>query len=217
MVINNYRLIDISPTISFETGVFPGDVKFQRQVSLSFEKKDHLLLSSITTTLHIGAHADAPSHYSQDGEGIHTRELDFYVGSCLVIDKSQLWKQGMRRSRLMREDLQEIPINAKRVLIKTGSFPNPDCWNSDFMGLDPFLIDYLHENGVRTIGIDTPSIDPEDSKDLPAHQTICKHQMAILEGLVLEHVKAGHYFLSAAPLKIKNADAGPVRAFLLES
>jgi len=38
--------------------------------------------------------------------------------------------------------------------------------------------------------------------------------MAILEGVVLKDVPDGRYNLIALPLKIKNADASPVRAIL---
>ena len=38
--------------------------------------------------------------------------------------------------------------------------------------------------------------------------------MAILEGLVLDHVVAGEYELIALPLRFEKADASPVRAIL---
>ena len=63
------------------------------------------------------------------------------------------------------------------------------------------LIDWLHERGVRLIGIDTPSIDLFDSKDLPSHQTFLQHDMAILEGLALTRRAGGLYELIALPLQ----------------
>ena len=62
--------IDISPKINSDLAVFPGDVPFQRKIALNINQGDHLTLSSIETTLHIGAHADAPSHYHAQGEWI---------------------------------------------------------------------------------------------------------------------------------------------------
>ena len=67
------------------------------------------------------------------------------------------------------------------------------------------------------MGIDTPSIDPVDSKDLPSHAMIAAHNMAILEGIVLDDVPDGVYTLVALPLSIVGADASPVRAVLVES
>ena len=69
---------------------------------------------------------------------------------------------------------------------------------------------------IKIFGIDTPLIDPADAKDLLTHQSVYKHNLAILEGLVLSDVPDGVYHLIALPLRIKDADAAPVRAILLE-
>ena len=84
------------------------------------------------------------------------------------------------------------------------------------MSLSAELINHLANQGVRLVGIDTPSIDLADDQFLESHQTIAKHNMAILEGLVLSHVTEGYYQLVALPLKIKNSDASPVRAILIK-
>ena len=60
-----------------------------------------------------------------------------------------------------------------------------------FRRLSVELIDFLHQREVITVGIDTPSVDLFESKDLPAHQAILRHDMAILEGLVLKDVPEG--------------------------
>ena len=87
-------------------------------------------------------------------------------------------------------------------------------FNEDFAGLSPVLVDDLHDKGVKLIGIDTPSVDLFESKDLPAHKRFLAHDMAILEGIVLKDVPAGMYELIALPLKLMGFDASPVRAIL---
>ena len=72
----------------------------------------------------------------------------------------------------------------------------------------------MHERGVVTIGIDTPSVDPFDDKVLEAHQALARHDMANLEGLVLDAVAEGRYELIALPLRLAGADGSPVRAVL---
>ena len=67
---------------------------------------------------------------------------------------------------------------------------------------------------MRLVGIDTPSVDLFDSKDLPAHKAFLRCDMAILEGLVLAEVPPGLYELIALPLKLVGFDASPVRAVL---
>lgn len=214
----NELFFDISPVISEKLGVFPGDTPFSREWSLDFTKGHHLRLSSVRTTLHLGAHADGPNHYAAQGVGIGERALAPYMGKCLVVEA-----KGLRPgARVTRENFDErwsetASWPAPRILVRTGSFPDPNRWNSDFNSLDPWLIEEWARAGVRLIGIDTPSIDPEDSKDLPAHQTVARHDLAILEGLVLHHVPEGLYTLFALPLKIQGADASPVRAVLFRN
>ena len=52
------------------------------------------------------------------------------------------------------------------------------------------------------------------SKDLRAHQACLRHDMAVLEGLVLAHVLDGIYELIALPLPLVGYDGSPVRAIL---
>lgn len=78
----------------------------------------------------------------------------------------------------------------------------------------PETIDLLAAHGVRLVGLDTPSLDPEDSMSMDAHLAVCRHRMVILEGLVLDDVAAGDYELIALPLKLAGLDASPVRAVL---
>ena len=79
-------MIDISPLVSPSIAVWPGDVAFSRDVALDMNNGDNLTLSAITSTLHLGAHTDAPNHYAADGEGISSRPLERYYGPAQVIE-----------------------------------------------------------------------------------------------------------------------------------
>lgn len=213
------RIFDLSPTLTASTGVFPGDVAFRRDVAMSFEAGHHLTLSSIKTTLHIGAHADAVSHYSADGEGIDRRDPSLYIGSAIVV------RAKVNRGARVTQDcfegsfLESLRSGAElpgRLLVWTGTFPNPQNWNSDFASFDPGFIEQVASLGVRMIGIDTPSIDPETSKALESHQAVRRLSLGVLEGLCLDSVPEGLYTLIAQPIKIGNGDAGFVRPLLLE-
>ena len=106
------------------------------------------------------------------------------------------------------------PVSCERVLLRTGTFPDPESFNEDFAALSVELVRSFHEQGVRLIGIDTPSVDLFASKDLPAHRAILDRDMCILEGLVLGGVSPGRYELIALPLRLVGFDASPVRAVL---
>ena len=201
-------IYDISPSISPALAVFPGDTPPSREVLLDIDRGDHITLSTLRTTVHVGAHLDAPAHYGAAGETIETIDLDRVVGECQVIP--------VEASRGGRVGVAEWVdrVDAPRVLLATGTFPDPQNWNEDFAGLEPELIEALADRGVTLIGIDTPSVDPSTSKDLPAHATFFQRDLLILEGLVLNAVPAGRYDLTALPLKLTGFDASPVRAIL---
>jgi arylformamidase len=112
--------------------------------------------------------------------------------------------------------LAGVEIQASRILFKTRSLLNPDQWQNDFCYLAPELIEWLAARNVQLIGIDTPSMDQAQSKTLVGHQMFYSHGLSILEGLVLDEVPAGIYYLVALPLKIKSGEASPVRAILLD-
>lgn len=208
---NQKEIIDITPLISPSIAVFPGDTPFSLEFLMDMKKGDNLTLSKMTTTTHLGAHTDAPSHYSASGQSIEKRDLNKYIGTAQVI---QVKKSP--NSRIDLKDIEHVSIKAERVLFKTKSYPNPNNWNSHFLGLSAELIHFLASKGVLLIGIDTPSIDLADDTNLESHNAIFKNDMAILEGIVLDHVDEGVYELIALPLKIQGADATPVRAVLLK-
>ncbi|MHC4108240.1 MAG: cyclase family protein [Planctomycetota bacterium] len=201
-------IYDISPPISPRLQVWPGDTPPTREVLLDMARGDNITLSTLHATVHLGAHADAPSHYGADGASIEACRLEPYLGVCQVVRV-----EVERGAQVAPESLPDS-IEAQRVLLATGSFPDPGVFNEDFAALSPHLVDHLHQRGVTLIGIDTPSVDLFDSKDLAAHKRFLAHGMAILEGLVLREVPPGLYELIALPLPLVGFDASPVRAIL---
>lgn len=202
-------IYDISPLIDESIAVWPGDTPYARTINVDMDAGGNLTLSDIRTTVHVGAHTDAPSHYAAAGQDIATRGLHYYLGPCSVFRVD-----GAKGRRIVPADLHGKRIMAPRVLLRTGTFPDPRAWNEDFASLSPELVDWLHDLGVITIGIDTPSVDPFESKELEAHQALARHDMANLEGLVLDGVAEGQYELIALPLRLAGADGSPVRAIL---
>ena len=201
-------LYDITPTITSRLAVWPGDTPLTRELLCDMARGDNVTLSTLRATVHLGAHADGPSHYGKDAPAIHERSLDYYLGPCQVI------RVDMARATRIASNSLPSELSTPRVLFATGTYPDPQNWNGDFAALSVELIDFLHDRGVITVGIDTPSVDLFDSKDLPAHKAMLRHDMAILEGLALKDVPEGTYELIALPLPLVGFDASPVRAVL---
>jgi len=204
------RLLDISPLVSERLAVWPGDVPYRRTARASFENGDRFLTSSVETTLHLGAHADAPGHMVRGGRTIESLPLEAYYGPCQVM-KVTVPEGG----RVGAADLQGLLL-APRLLLRTDSFPGPERFSTRFAGLSPGLAPFLAERGVVLIGLDTPSVDPFDDPVLESHLALAERGIATLEGLVLRDVLPGLYTLVALPLRLEGAEASPVRAVLVE-
>ena len=201
-------LYDISPRITPSLAVWPGDTPPSREVLLDLARGDSVTLSTLHATVHLGSHADAPSHYGKEAGDIAGRPLDRYLGPCDVM------RVTVPRGGLVTPDLLPRAPTTPRLLLATGTFPDPTRFNEDFAALAPELLDQLHDLGVSLVGVDTPSVDPFSSKVLAAHRRCLEHDVAILEGLVLRDVPEGRYELIALPLALVGFDASPVRAVL---
>ena len=225
---------DITPSITPKLAVWPGDTPASREVLCDMARGDNITLSTLRATVHLGAHADGPNHYGKDAPAIDERSLDYYLGPCQVI-RVDVARATRIVPEMLPDGIQHLPavggndlasVRAgqasaerpihlpPRVLFATETYPDPQNWNVDFAALSVELIDFLHDRDVITVGIDTPSVDLFESKDLPAHKAILRHDMAILEGLVLKDVPEGIYELIALPLPLVGFDASPVRAVL---
>jgi arylformamidase len=200
---------DITPLVTERLAVWPGDTPARREVLLDQRRGDAVTLSTLHATVHLGAHADAPSHYAVDGATMEAMPLDVYVGPAQVIRVA-----AERGKRVARSAVDGVELRAPRVLLATGTYPDPTAFRHDFAGLEPALVERLHAAGVVLVGVDTPSVDLFESKDLAAHRACLRAGIAILEGLVLQDVPDGTYELIALPLRLSGFDGSPVRAVL---
>ncbi len=206
------QLIDISPRLTPEIAVFPDDTPLSRELLLELEQGDPVSLSTLRTTVHLGAHVDAPSHYGTGAASIDELPLDRFIGPCRVLrvtagpDELVTW-ESVQRALEDRNPTQ-------RLLLATGTYPDSTNFDRSFAGIEPDVIRELRLRGVGLLGVDTPSVDPAASKQLLAHAACLEAGITILEGLVLDHVADGEYELIALPLRLVGFEASPVRAVL---
>ncbi|MGB3806685.1 MAG: arylformamidase [Erythrobacter sp.] len=198
---------DISQVLRPDLPVWPGDTAFAQDRTWQMEEGSPVNVSAIRLSTHSGAHADAPLHYDAGAPDIASVDLSPFIGECLVVDA-----RGVGRE-IEVGDLPHLR-SADRVLFRTfDRFPR-NSWPEDTTAIAPETIEWLAVQGVKLVGVDGPSIDPQDSKDMLAHKAVLRHDIRVLEGLVLDDVEEGLYELVALPLPIARGDASPVRAIL---
>ena len=205
------RIWDISPPVAAGSPVFPGDTPYQQQWAATITPGCPVNVSSITMSPHVGAHADAPLHYDPQGVPVGALDLAPYLGPCRVIHA--IGKGPLVQWEHLAHATDDLP---PRVLVRTYERMPVDHWDAQLAAFAPQTIERLAALGVQLVGLDTASIDPAESKDLPSHQVIRRRGLRVLENLVLDAVPEGDYELIALPLKLMTADASPVRAVLKE-
>jgi arylformamidase len=131
-----------------------------------------------------------------------------FVGPARVLDVRG--RPVICRDDLARFDFSRTP----RVLFRTDAWSDPTRFPDAIPVLAADVPDWLRERGVVLVGVDVPSVDALDSKDLPNHHALGRNGIAILESLYLKDVPEGVYELMALPLKLVGADGAPVRAVL---
>ncbi|GIO06467.1 kynurenine formamidase [Brevibacillus reuszeri] len=202
------KLYDISRPLKRGMPTWPGDTPFQYEVSWPKSDSGSVNVGKLTMSIHTGTHVDAPFHFDDEGRKITDLDLNLYVGQAKLVDVAG-------RTSIGADDLANIDLaGITRLLLRTSSWSDPVQFPESICYLRPDLAPFLAEKGIRLIGVDVPSVDPLDSKELPAHHGLHQNDIHILEGLWLEDVEPGIYELIALPLQIEEADGSPVRAVL---
>ncbi len=206
-------IIDLSPTISPETPVWPGDPAVRLTRPASLERGDPFTLTELAMSAHTGSHVDAPAHYVRGGAGVDALPLDAMIGPALVADAGDA--DAITADVLAGLNL---PPGTQRLLLRTrnsarGLMASPE-FHIDFAAVTADGARWLVEQGVRLVGIDYYSIAPYDAL-APTHQILLRAGVVILEGLNMMAVEPGPYQLICLPLKLKGADGAPARAVLM--
>lgn len=202
-------LLDISVLVQPGTPEWPGDVPFSCGWTCRIADGAAVNLSRTTGSPHVGTHADAPLHVHEGWEASDALPLSAFLGTALVLDVSD-----MPDGPLTLEADDPRLEHVERLLLKSGRTVAdgvfPDAW--PVLGHD--VAAALARRGLRLLGVDAPSVDERQSKDLAVHHALFANGAFVLENLDLRAVEPGRYELIALPLRLHGLDAAPVRAVL---
>ncbi len=191
-------LIDISQEV-FGCNVFPGDPQPERERVLSLEAGDVCNLTKVSMCAHNGTHVDAPFHFIDGGKTIDRMGLEPYVGDCWLArcegDVSAAAAEQIMRSA-------EAAGAGKRVLIAGKAVVTAEAAR------------VFVKHGILLLGNESQTVGPEDAPK-EVHLILLGAGVTLLEGVVLDGVPDGRYFLSAAPLNFGGCDGAPCRAYLI--
>ncbi len=211
------EIIDISRTLSNDLAPWPGDTAFRFGLNWKMAAGATVNVGKIEMGVHNGTHADAPFHFEANGETIDRLSLEAFIGPAIVADLTNIFPAGMEPREIGVEHLEPFAMNlaaAPRLLLKTDWWWDSAIFPTRIPVIARDVPTWLKARGVLLLGLDLPSVDPIDSKDLANHHALAEGGIAIVESLDLSRVATGRYHFAALPLKIAGGDAGPVRAIL---
>jgi len=204
------RIHDISIPLEAGVAVWPGDAAYAHEWTWKRSAGATVNVSQVRLSVHTGTHADAPLHFLDGGNAIDEEPLERYVGPARVLDL-----RG--KPVICREDLGGIDLAATpRVLFRTDAWVDHQRFPESVPVMKSDVPEFLAKQGVFLVGLDVPSVDVLDSKELPVHHALAAHGISILESLALRAIPPGVYQLIALPLRLRGADGAPLRAILVE-
>lgn len=189
------KIYDISQEV-FSCAVYPGDPKPEKQTLCATAAGDLYNLTSFSMCAHNGTHIDAPFHFLHEGKTIDQMDLSIFVGDCFV---------ARHEGDVTAADAEKIlrkAAGAERVLIEGKATVTEEA------------AEVFANRRIKLLGNEGQTVGPENAP-MQVHLLLLRCGIALLEGIVLDEVPEGLYFLSAAPLNLGGADGAPCRAFLV--
>jgi arylformamidase len=204
------KIFDISMYVYHEMPVYKGKPEKRPLFSADSDYSVGAVYETrLEMNLHTGTHMDSPYHILEDGEKLDAISLDKVITGCRVLDLSKV-AEKISKADLEGKEIQEGDF----ILLRTKN-SHEDILERDFIYLDKSGAEYLRDKKIKGVGIDSLGIE----RNQPGHEThkiLLGEGIVILEGLRLAGIDEGEYFLFAAPIKLKNAEAAPVRAILIK-
>ena len=209
-------IYDISLTISPSLPTWPGDPGLTLEQFESMDKGAHANVTSMSSSVHLGTHVDAPHHFLNDGRTVENLPLDVLTGPCYVVQLPD-GIDAITAEVLART---EVTHDMKRVLFGTSNshkwVKGEPTFDEDFVAITEDGAEWLVEHGIQLVGVDYLSVAPFGDSE-GTHKVLLSAGVVIVEGLNLSNVVRGFYDLYCLPLKIAGSDGAPARAILIQS
>ena len=189
------KIYDISQEV-FSCAVFPGNPAPKRHVIRSMADGERNNLTAFSMCAHNGTHVDSPVHFYKDGKAIEAMELDVFVGDCYVA----------------RHDGDVTGSDARAILKKADGTPRILIGGEATVTAE--AAEVFANAGIKLLGNESQTVGPK-SGPMQVHLILLGRGIALLEGVVLNQVPEGRYFLNAAPLNLAGSDGAPCRAYLI--
>lgn len=187
------KLYDITQEL-FHGRVYPGDLVPSYDRVSDMTNGDVYNLTNLSMGAHNATHVDAPFHFYENGKTIERLDLIRCIGPCSVIELDSCGEEVLRK---------KLEACQKRLLVKGNTEITLE------------MARVFNEYGILLVGVESQSVGAEQAP-MPVHLELLGREVVLLEGICLEEVAPGDYFLFAPPIKLGGCDGAPCRAVLME-
>jgi kynurenine formamidase len=228
-------VVDLSHSYDESTVFWPTAEGFKLAVDFEgiTDKGYYYTANTFCTAEHGGTHIDAPIHFSEGKASVDEIPLDRLIGPAVLIDVSEMcaadadYQVTVADFEAWEERNGPLPDGAI-VLLRTGfgrfwpdrvRYMGTDERGPEavaklhFPGLDPQAARWLvAQRTIKSIGLDTPSIDFGQSTHFESHQALFAAEIPAFENLAnLDRLPETGFVIIALPMKIAGGSGGPLR------
>lgn len=229
------RMIDLTYPFDRSTIYWPTETGFDliRGTAGMTDKGYFYVANRFAAAEHGGTHIDAPIHFFKDRQTVDQIALSRLIGEAVVIDVTEScaedpdyqihvgdlrrWETTHRRQLvdvivLLRTGFGRHWGDRRRYLGTEKAGPEAVA-DLHFPGLAPAAARWLVEHrAIKSIGIDTPSIDYGQSRRFQSHVTLFEHNLPAFENVAnVDRLPSAGATVIALPMKIGGGSGAPLR------
>lgn len=216
------KFIDLSHTIEDGTVTYKGlpapkicDFWTREESKNWYDEDTSFQIGKIEMVANTGTYIDTPFHRYEDGKDLS----DILIEKTALLD-AVVVRVPYQKSKVIDVDIfKQYDIYNKAVLVHTGW---DELWEKEeYYSENPFLTaeaaQYLVDQKVILVGIDSYNIDDVSGKTRPVHTILLKNEILIVEHLCnLHQIPDGVAIqFCATPPKVKGMGTFPVRAYVV--
>ena len=213
------RIIDLSHVIEHGMTTYPGlpgpgicDFWERESTAANYDDGSTFQIGRIDMVANTGTYVDSPFHRYADGIDLAGLPLESLADLPAIVIRRP-FEHGLATD--VRQ-LEGLDVRGQAVLVHTGWDRH---WRSDAYGKDhPFLTaaaaDWLVENGVALVGIDSNNIDDTRVRARPVHTRLLGANIPICEHMTnLGSLPDSGFRFHAVPPKVQGMGTFAVRAY----
>ncbi|MEV4253130.1 cyclase family protein, partial [Spirillospora sp. NPDC049652] len=194
--------VDLTHPVESGMPVYPGDPEVLAEAALTVPA-DGANVARLHLGSQSGTHVDAPFHIDDALPRMAELPLERFAGPVVVMDAT-----GVPGRAIGPDALPDGLAPGVVLLVRTGwseRWGSEEYWTSAPY-LAPETAAAVIAAGVRTVGVDTPSVDPSDSLD--AHRVLLGASAVVCENLTGLEAITGPAEVTLFPLRLEGAGTG---------